>query len=108
MQDAAKKRGFGHDISDVGPGAFLRRFPASLRERFGQFFFAIRIKVVLLLSLVGFAMIALSGLFVFHTYESQLDERLFSRVATLTEVVAHAIGNAKSPADVDFIISAFD
>ncbi|HEY4344520.1 MAG TPA: EAL domain-containing protein [Parvibaculum sp.] len=108
MQDVAKESGSGHDIFHVGPSAFLRRFPAWLQAPFGRVFFAIRLKVVLLLSLVGFTMIALSGFFIFHTYESQLDDRLQTRVVSFTEVLANGIHNAKSASDVDFILSAFD
>ena len=108
MEDAARKSGSGHDISHVASSPFLRRFQSFLTGRPGQLFFAVRIKVVLLMSLVGVAMIALSGFFVFHIYESQLDERIETRVMAFTDVLARGIGDAKSPDDIDSILSAFN
>ncbi|MCE9649079.1 MAG: EAL domain-containing protein [Parvibaculum sp.] len=60
-----------------------------------------------LLSVVGIAMIVLSGAFVFHTYEAQLNERIYTRVMAMTGVVARAVGNARSVDDVDFVLRAF-
>jgi diguanylate cyclase (GGDEF)-like protein len=108
MQEAGKESGAAPDIHDVGLSAALRRFPASLQQLMAQLFFAVRVKVIVLLSVVGVTMIVLSGVFIFHVYQTQLEERIRARIVALTDVLTHAIGNAKSSADVDFIIAAFE
>lgn len=107
MEDAGRKSGSGRDISPVASNAFARCFQPFLKGRSGELFFSVRTKVVLLLSLVGVTMIALSGFFVFRIYESQIDERIETRVVAFTDVLARGVSHAKSPRDVDLVLSAF-
>lgn len=107
MPPAAKDAKSENDIDDVVADTRARGFEALLKARLGLILLPVRVKVFALLTLIGVAMVVLSGIFVFHVYNSQIDDRILARAATFSGVLAHGIGKAKSSSDIDLMLEAF-
>ena len=67
-------------------------------------FFAMRVKVVALLTLVGIVMIVLGGTFILRVYNDELGDRIRARAESFSEIVTLAARSAKSPADLDGLL----
>ncbi|MGV8998247.1 MAG: putative bifunctional diguanylate cyclase/phosphodiesterase [Parvibaculaceae bacterium] len=89
------------------PGGALTRAQAFTRQWSQRLLPTVRAKLVALLCAIGFVIVLLSTVFVFNIYYSQADGRAFERATTLTDVIARATADARSPQDADELIGAF-
>lgn len=94
-------------VAPARAGGHARVAMAKFRTLVGSLSLTVRVKVIVLLCAVGIAIMALSSVFVLHIYESQIESRVFERMSTFTDVLAHVMTDAKSPDDIVTVISAF-
>ena len=88
-------------------GEAVRRLALAGYGEFRKLFLTVRLKIVVLLCVIGFSITAFSSLFVFHAFQSQIEDRIFERVSAFTDMLAHVTSEAKSPAEFHAIITAF-
>jgi len=84
-----------------------RPFVANVRGEFGKLLLTVRFKVLALLCVIGTVVVLLSSLFVFHSFRTQIDHRVFERVTAVTDMLVHVADEAHSPADFRSIVRAF-
>ena len=103
------KAKLGKDKYDLAPamGEVVRRHVKNACEEFGKLFQTVRFKVVALLCVIGFLCIAISGLFVFHIFQTQIELLVSKRVAAFTDLLEHVLKEAKSPSGANTLINAF-
>lgn len=118
MERAASESDVGHDKARASTSApvvpdersisdaLVERARAIRRALVDRFFFAVRIKIVVLLALVGAAMVGWSGVFVFNLYDREIDEQSRTRAEAFTDVLVFALREARSQTDIDGMVMA--
>ena len=86
--------------------ARVRTATALLRAKVSDRFVSVRAKVVSLLTLIGAALIVLSGLFAVYDFKSNLDFKVWSRAAGVGEAIVYAARNAETLGDIKPVIQA--
>tara|TARA_R110000824_G_scaffold390760_2_gene587388 strand:+ start:53200 stop:55431 length:2232 start_codon:yes stop_codon:yes gene_type:complete len=89
------------------PGAQWRRLKTAVQTRLNSVFVTLRTKVVAVLACIGLVICVVSGLFVHHVYEGQVEARVMDRLTTFTDVVARSIEDAKSGEDITRTLKVF-
>ncbi len=118
MVRSAPQRGTGHDggrsdasapsedRSKAGARVALAEGARLAFRRFTtRFSLALRVKVVILLGLAAAIMLAVSGLLIFHVYDSEAGERMHTRAVIVTDMLASAIGTSESDADLRDLVA---
>lgn len=88
------------------PGGLVALAKALLGFGMRGSFFAIRLKVLGFMTVVGAVLVALSGVFVFRLYGDQIDTIVKLRAAGLRDVVSHAVSKARTIDDLQFIVDS--
>ena len=83
-----------------------RPLVANVWGDFRKLFLTVRFKVVALLCVIGTVIVLLSGLFVFHAFQTQIDRRVLERVTAFTDMLVHVADEAQSPADFRSMVRA--
>lgn len=92
----------GSDAPAVGVRA---RF-SSLRDAFLRHFVSVRVKVVVLMTMVGVALVLMSAGFVVYNFNSNLERGAYLRSAGVADAVAYAALDAAGPGDIAPVIDA--
>ena len=98
VRDAAA----GSDAPVVG----LRARLSSMRDAFLGHFVSVRVKVVVLMTMVGAALLLMSAGFVVYNFNSNLERGAYLRSAGVADAVAYAALDAAGPSDIAPVIDA--
>lgn len=91
----------------IVPGGAWRNMSARASALSAALFPTVRIKLLALLCAVGTVITLLSGVFVFRTYENQIDARVYERMSNFTEILGRAAADGKSGDEIESLVRAF-
>ena len=90
------------ELSAAGPRARL----GSIRAAFSRHFVSVRVKVVVLMTAIGAALLLMSAGFVVYNFKNNLDRVAYARSAGVADAVAYAAREAAGPGDIAPVIDA--
>ena len=96
-----------NDDDQIAPGGAWRGMSARASRLSSSLFPTVRIKLVALLCAVAATITLLSGVFIFRVYEGQIEERIFERMTSFTEILGRISRDGKSQEDIDTFVRAF-